>query len=101
MSQHWLGCYGLLLPPSFPFLIGVATHPEAEAAQMQVGVGLTGGWRAPAQSCTSFSLGNDIKEHDNNFNAWEAYTSSGISAKQRCCARHLTAHVYMPSVGGW
>lgn len=37
MSEYWLGCYGLLLPPSFFFMVGVATHPEAEAAQMQVG----------------------------------------------------------------
>jgi hypothetical protein len=38
MSDYWLGCFGLLLPPSFPFLMGVATHPEAEAAQIQVGM---------------------------------------------------------------
>jgi hypothetical protein len=40
LSDYWLGCFGLLLPPCFPFLVGVATHPEAEAAQMQVGLAL-------------------------------------------------------------
>lgn len=49
MSDYWLGCFGLLLPPSFPFLVGVATHPEAEAAQMQVGVAC--GYAACSSTC--------------------------------------------------
>lgn len=50
MVRYWLGCYGLLLPPSFPFLVGVANHPEAEAAQMQVCVGR----REEAGSCCAW-----------------------------------------------
>jgi hypothetical protein len=36
LADHWLGCYGLLLPSCFPFLVGVAAHPEAEEAALQV-----------------------------------------------------------------
>lgn len=36
IAQYWLGSYGLQLPPSYPFMVGVAAHPEAEAAQLQV-----------------------------------------------------------------
>jgi hypothetical protein len=37
LSDHWLGCYGLMLPSCFPFMVGVAAHPEAEEASLQVG----------------------------------------------------------------
>lgn len=37
LCDHWLGCYGLLLPSCFPFMVGVAAHPEAEEASLQVG----------------------------------------------------------------
>ncbi|WIA22248.1 hypothetical protein OEZ85_004573 [Tetradesmus obliquus] len=36
LCDHWLGCYGLLLPSCFPFMVGVAAHPEAEEASLQV-----------------------------------------------------------------
>lgn len=36
LLRLWLGCYGLLLPARYPFLVGVAGHPEAEEAEMQV-----------------------------------------------------------------
>jgi hypothetical protein len=39
LADHWLGCYGLLLPSCFPLLVGVAVHPEAEEASLQVGSG--------------------------------------------------------------
>lgn len=52
-SQWWLGSYGLLLPPSFPFLVGVATHPEAEAAQMQVCLSVTSVFVLVVRVCVS------------------------------------------------
>jgi hypothetical protein len=36
MADWWLGRYGLQLPPSYPFLIGVAGSPEAAEVELQV-----------------------------------------------------------------
>lgn len=37
LHNFWLGHYGLKLPTKcFPFLVGVASHPEAESASLEV-----------------------------------------------------------------
>lgn len=37
LHNFWLGHYGLKLPTkNFPFLVGVASHPEAESASLEV-----------------------------------------------------------------
>lgn len=36
LAAQWLGGYGLVMPPTYPFLVGVASHPEAEEAAIQV-----------------------------------------------------------------
>eukprot|EP00775_Hariotina_reticulata_P011747 gene11747-11893_t len=36
LTTYWQGQYGLQLPSSWPFMVGVAAHPEAEDAELMV-----------------------------------------------------------------
>lgn len=36
LSNYWLGHYGLRLPENYSFIVGVASHPEAESASLEV-----------------------------------------------------------------